>query len=101
MKANHNARRNELWGKETVVNIVKETFESKSQHQKTVMSYPRTVVNIVKETFESKSQPSGSMSTNEITVVNIVKETFESKSQQRFHLPICFLNCCKYCQRNF
>ena len=62
-------------------NIVKETFESKSQHSNTGASYPKVGFNIVKETFESKSQPGHYRTMQLLVGFNIVKETFESKSQ--------------------
>ncbi|MBS1550889.1 MAG: hypothetical protein JST15_02330 [Bacteroidetes bacterium] len=56
LKANHNAAALEMTPQSVVVNIVKETFESKSQRNGETKTFTIVVVNIVKETFESKSQ---------------------------------------------
>ena len=56
MKANHNYFTYVYKNLYAVVNILKEQFESKSQHR-TLNEYEKlAVVNILKEQFESKSQ---------------------------------------------
>ncbi|HRK00728.1 MAG TPA: hypothetical protein PL089_14045 [Ignavibacteria bacterium] len=82
MKANHNYSERIILLEEAVTNIVKRTFESKSQQDLLNKSTPGAVTNIVKRTFESKSQQGYVLSIFKKAVTNIVKRTFESKSQR-------------------
>ena len=99
LKANHNGK---VIGKiliKTVLNLVKEKFESKSQRGNVWSCKFFTVLNLVKEKFESKSQPILVELLIADTVLNLVKEKFESKSQPDFlHLRF-YQYCFKSCQR--
>jgi len=59
------------------------------------------VTNIVKRTFESKSQQPIVSSFILAAVTNIVKRTFESKSQLSGYSVCIKIRCDKYCKKNF